>query len=171
MKYNNALFVLRENNSSKKKNTFLSIPPLPYLFHPSYLPSVIQYFSPFLSLPFSHFSTPIPHVFNCLSFFTLVAHSAPSFLFFHPMSVFSLSSFPHLHLAITFLSCALSLPRYYGISSVVYLSYFLLYLDSLILSLLFCLSGSLSLSLSSTFTHLPFAFNLSTSSLAYPFLR
>jgi hypothetical protein len=43
-------------------------------------------------------------------------------------------------------------------------------IDSLILSLLSCLSVSLSFSLSSTFLHLPFALNLSASSLAYPFL-
>jgi hypothetical protein len=48
---------------------------------------------------------------------------------------------------------------------------FLLYMDSLILSLLSCLFVSLSPSFSSTFIHLPFALNLSTSSLLYPFLR
>jgi hypothetical protein len=55
-------------------------------------------------------------------------------------------------------------------SSVIHLSYSLLNMDSLILSLLSCLSVSLSLSLSSTFTHLHFAPNLSTSSLANSFL-
>jgi hypothetical protein len=55
-------------------------------------------------------------------------------------------------------------------SSVIHLSYSLLHMDSLILSLLSCLSVSLSLSLSSTFIHLHFAPNLSTSSLANSFL-
>jgi hypothetical protein len=96
--------------------------------------------------------------------------------------VFSLSSFPHLNLTIIFLSFALSLPRYSGISCVIHHSYFLLYLDALILSLLSYFSVSLSLSLSSTFIHLPFAllmflllhvhtrFSLSPSSRAYSFL-
>jgi hypothetical protein len=71
-------------------------------------------------------------VLNCLS--RLIAHSAPSFLSFRLILVFS--------------------P----------------YLDSLILSLLSCLFVALFLSLSSTFIHLPFALNLSTSLLTYPFL-
>jgi hypothetical protein len=83
---------------------------------------------------------------------------------------FSLSSFPHLNLAIIFLSFALSFPRYTGISSVTHLSYSLLYLYSLILSLLSYLSVSLSLSLSSAHIHLPSALTISTSSMAYPFL-
>jgi hypothetical protein len=62
-------------------------PPLPHLFHPSYLPSVfIPYVFPFLSLPLSYFAS-IPHVLDCLSLF--IAHSAPSFLSFHPTPVFS----------------------------------------------------------------------------------
>jgi hypothetical protein len=77
------------------------------------------------------------------------AHFAPSFLSFHPIPVFSLL-FPLFFLLH-------SLPRHYGISFVKLLSYFLLYLDSLILSLLSCLPVSLSLSLSSTFIHLPSA--------------
>jgi hypothetical protein len=95
-------------------------------------------------------------VLNCLSL--LIAHSAPSFLSFLQY-LLSLSSFPHLNLATIFLSLAHSLPRYS-----------LLYRDSLILSLLSCLSVALSHSLSSTFIHLPFALNLSASSLANPFL-
>jgi hypothetical protein len=123
----NALFTLRafrflltvlsknKNNNSKKKTFFClspipfffhSVPPFPYLFHPSHLPSVfIQYFSPFLSLPLSHFSTSIPHVLNRLSL--LVAHSAPSLLSFRPVPVFSLvptSKSPH-HFSF---SCTLS---------------------------------------------------------------
>jgi hypothetical protein len=79
----------------------------------------------------------------------------------------SLSSFPHLHLAIIVLSLVLSLPRYF---SVIYLSDSLLYLYSLILSLVPCLSVPSSLLLSCTFIHLPFGLNLSASSLAYPLL-
>jgi hypothetical protein len=82
--------------------------------------------------------------------------------------LFSPSSFLHLNLAIIFLSLALSLFRYTETSSVMHLSYSLLYLDSLILSLLSCLS--VSLSLSSALIHLPSALILSTSPLAYPFL-
>jgi hypothetical protein len=80
--------------------------------------------------------------------------------------MFSLSSLPHLNLSIIYLSFALSLPRYSGISSAIHLSYFPLYLDSLILFLLFCLAVYLPLSICSTFIHISFAFNLSTSSLA-----
>jgi hypothetical protein len=65
--------------------------------------------------------------------------------------LFSLSAFPRLNLAIIFLSFALSLPRYFGISSVIHLSYFVLYLESFILSLLSYFSVFLSLSLNSTF--------------------
>jgi hypothetical protein len=44
---------------------FYSFPPVPYHFHPSYLPSVfILDFSPFLSLSLSHFATSIPHVLS-----------------------------------------------------------------------------------------------------------
>jgi hypothetical protein len=37
---------------------------------------------------FSHFATFISHVLDCISF--LIVHSAPPFLSFHPISVFSL---------------------------------------------------------------------------------
>jgi hypothetical protein len=99
--YDNALFVLRafrflhviqfylKSNNSNFFFTFFflsptpfffhSVLPFPYLFHPPYLPSVFsQYFSPFLSLPLSHFATSIPQVLNCLSL--LIACSVPSFL-------------------------------------------------------------------------------------------
>jgi hypothetical protein len=66
------------NNSKNIKVTFLFLPPthlyfysfplLPYLFHPTYLPSVCaQYFSPVLSLPLSHFVASVPHVLDRLS--------------------------------------------------------------------------------------------------------
>jgi hypothetical protein len=76
--------------------------------------------------------------------------------FFPVQYLFSLSSFPHLNLAIIFLSFALSFRRYFGISSVIHLSYSLLHLDSLILPF-FLAYLSFSLSLSSTFIHLHFA--------------
>jgi hypothetical protein len=90
-------------------------------------------------------------------------------------SIVSLSSHHILHLLTSpsishhHFSLALSLPRYSGISSVIHLSYSLLYLDSLILLLLSCLSVSLSFSLSSTSIHPPFALNLFTFSLTYLF--
>jgi hypothetical protein len=71
-----------------------------------------QYFSPFLCLPLSHFATSIPHVLNCLSL--LITHSAPSFLSFRLIPV----SF-----SLLFLSFALSLPRYSGISPLSYTSH------------------------------------------------
>jgi hypothetical protein len=93
--------VLSKEITIPKKNIFLSIshpfffhslPPFPYVFHPSSLPSIfIQLFSPLLSLPLSlslsHFAT-FPHVLNCLSF--LIAHSAPCFLSFRLIPVSSL---------------------------------------------------------------------------------
>jgi hypothetical protein len=73
---------------------FYSFAPFPYLFHPSYLPSVfILYFFPFLSLPVSHFPASAPHVFDRLSF--LAAHPAP-FFFFRPIPVLSLSLYSHI---------------------------------------------------------------------------
>jgi hypothetical protein len=125
------------------------------------------YFSRFFSLPLSlslsHFATSIPHVLDFLSL--LIAYFARCFSSPSIQYLFSLSSFPHLNFAISFLSFILSLPRY---SFVIHHPYPCCILDSLILSLLSCLSVSLSLSLSSTFIHLPFALN--PSSLAYPFL-
>jgi hypothetical protein len=94
----------------------------------------------------------------------LIAHSAPTFLSFHPISVvflLVLTSESRHHFS---LCCTVPPPRYSGISSVIHLSYSLLYyLDSLSLSLLSCLSVSLFLSLNSTFFRFPFALNLSTS--------
>jgi hypothetical protein len=70
--------------------------------------------------------------------------------------LFSLSSFPHLHFVIIFLSLSRSLsPGTLEFLLVTYLSYSLCYLDSLILSLRSCLSESLSLS----FIHIPSALN------------
>jgi hypothetical protein len=60
--------------------------------------------------------------------------SLSSWHFIHLLSspfiqyLFSLSSFPHVNLAIIFLSLALSLPRYSGISSVIHLSYSLIFI-------------------------------------------
>jgi hypothetical protein len=137
------------------------------LIHPISLPSSLSISRrsfPSLSLISSH---PL-HMCSTVSLsWRHILHllSSPSVQY-----LFSLSSFPHLNLAIIFLSFALCLPRYSGTSSVMHFSCFLLYLESLILSLLFCLSVSLFLSLSSAHIHLPSALNLSTSSLAYPFL-
>jgi hypothetical protein len=78
-------------------------------------------------------------------------------LYLFPHSTFC-TSFPLLPSNICFFSLGHSLPRYSGISSVIHLSCSLLYLDSLILSLLSCLFVSSSLSLNSTFIHLPFVF-------------
>jgi hypothetical protein len=102
---------------------------------------------------YENISTSIPHVLNCLS---LSSH--------HILHLLSSPSISHDHF-----SLALSLPSYSGISSVIHLSYSLLYLDSLILLLLSCLSVSLSFSLSSTSIHPPFALNLFTFSLTYLF--
>jgi hypothetical protein len=93
---------------------FHSVPPFPYLFHPSYFPSVfIQYFSPFLSLPLFHFATSIPHVkCSIVSFFSWHVCT------FFPLILFSFSSFPqHFFLFWT------PPPRYSGISSVIHLSH------------------------------------------------
>jgi hypothetical protein len=66
-----------------------SFPPLEYLFHPTYLPSVFaQYFSSVLSLPLSHFVAPAPHVLDRLTL--LSAHPTPSLLLFRPILVLSL---------------------------------------------------------------------------------
>jgi hypothetical protein len=95
----------------------------------------------------------------------LIAHSTPFFLSFHSIPVSSLlvpTSKSRLHffsLAHSFSSGTPEFP----------LSYFLLYQDSLILSLLSRLSSSLSLLV--LFIHLPFALNLSTFSLAPVSLR
>jgi hypothetical protein len=135
-------------------------PPLPYLFHPSYLSSVFaQYFSPLLSLPLSHFVTSAPHVLY--RFTLLAAHPAPSLLSFRPIPVLSL-------LVPAFKSCH-HFPLFRALSPQVHRN-ILCHAFLIILSLLSCLSVSLSLSLSSAHIHLPSALNLSTSSLAYPFL-
>jgi hypothetical protein len=134
----------------------------PYLFHPPYLLSIfIQYFSLFLSLPLSHFATSLPHVLSCLSL--LMGHSAssssPSIQYLFPLSSLPPSKSPHYFP----FSCTL-LPRYL-------LRNFLCH-TSLILSIVsgFFDSFPSFLLVCSTFIHLPFALNLSTSSLVYPFL-
>jgi hypothetical protein len=132
-----------------KNNIFVPVPhPFPFLFLPCssmslssiFSPSVfIQYFSPFRSLPLSHFATFIPHV--------LIAHPAPFFLSFHPIPVFSLlvptSKSRHYF---SFFALSLILPV---------ISWFF---DFFLACLCFCPF------------HFPFALNVSTSSLAYPFL-
>jgi hypothetical protein len=112
-------------------HSFIHFISLPSSFRISPLP-----FSLSLSLSLSHFATSIPQGLNGLSL--LIAHSASSFLSFS-FHLISLSLFPHLNLAIIFLSLGLSLQRYSGISSVIHLSYFLLYLVSFILFLLLSL--------------------------------
>jgi hypothetical protein len=103
------LFELYLRQVTIKKKYFSLCPPplsLPFspsfsisLFHPSYLPFVfIQYFSPSLSLPPSHFATSIPRVLNCVSLLIC-------------------SIFCTFFVAIIVLFLALSLPRYSGISS------------------------------------------------------
>jgi hypothetical protein len=76
---------IKKNYNVKKITFFFVLPtplflhpfsPLPYLFHPSHLPSVFaQYFSPLLSLPLSHFAASVPHVLDPPTL--LAAHSAP----------------------------------------------------------------------------------------------
>jgi hypothetical protein len=119
----------------------------------------------FISFSLSHFATSIPRVLNSLSFsLSPCPHNTFCTVFpLLPSNTCSLSSFPLLNLAHFSFFCTLSpLPRYSEISTVVHLSYSLLYLGSLILSLLSCLSVSMSLSLSSTFIYLPFALSLSS---------
>jgi hypothetical protein len=142
----------------------LSFSPLRHLFHPSY-PSFPS------SLSISRRSLP--------SFFLISSHPL------HMCSIVSLSLGHILHLL-----SSLSVQYLFSLSLFVPASesrhHFPFFrtlspqvhrnilchasLDSLILSLLSCLSVSLSLSLSSAHIHLPSALNLSNSSLAYPFL-
>jgi hypothetical protein len=116
-----------------------------YLFLRSYLHS---YFSSFLFFPSLSFR--YLHPFHTCSIVFLssqhILHllSSPSVQF-----LFSLSSFPHLNLAIIFLSLALSLNRYSGISSVIHLSLILLdesgFFDSFLSCLLVCVFVSFTL--------------------------
>jgi hypothetical protein len=116
--YNNTLLALRAFGFLLTVYIFLSIltplllyrlPPRSYLFHPSYPLFVCSVFLPVLFSPsLFHFTASSPHVLDCLSL--LVARSVPSFLSFRQY-LFSFSSFPHLNLAIIFLSLALSLPH------------------------------------------------------------
>jgi hypothetical protein len=138
--------------------------PLSFLFFPSSSISLSSILSPFrlhsvfLLVPLFPLSLSFRYIHSTcaqLSLSLLTSHSAPSFLSFHISPII-------------FLLHSLSL-RYSGISSVIHLSYSLLYLDSLILLLLSCLSVSLSFSLSSTSIHPPFALNLFTFSLTYLF--
>jgi hypothetical protein len=155
-------YKIRIPRNSKQNNLFNSFPPLlsfsilSFLFHISFIHPISNPSSFGISPRSFPSLSPISlHPFPMCSIVSLhITHSA--LLYFPSIQhLFSLSSFPHLNLAIIFLSLYLSLPRY---------------IDSLTLSLLSCLSVSLSLSLSSAFIHLHFALDLSTSSLAYPFL-
>jgi hypothetical protein len=145
--------------NNKKLNFFLSptlfflypFPPLTYLFHPSYLPSIFIFldvpFSPSLSFRYIH----IPHELNCL--FLLIAHSAP-FLSFYPIPIFSLlvpTSKSRHHFSFF---CSLS-PQVPPQFPLLYTSHS--FCCTWILSFLSFLSVSLSVSLSSTYIHLPFA--------------
>jgi hypothetical protein len=114
------------------------------LFHPH---STFLLYSR-LSLSLSLNST---HSFNkcsIVSFFS--PHILHTLILSSFQYLFSLSSFPHLNLAIITLSFLLSLPRYFGSSSVIIFSYFPLCLDSLILFLLSCTCTSLSLTTNSS---------------------
>jgi hypothetical protein len=149
-----AYAVLSKKNKNPKKKfclfptpfLFPSVPLFSYLFHPSHLPSVfIQYFSPlFLSFSFRYIHSTCAQ----LSLSLLLAHSAPSFLSFRPIPVFSLLVFTSKSRHHFSFFCTVS-PQV--------LRNFLCYTPYLILSLLSCLSVSLSLSSSSTFIHLAFA--------------
>jgi hypothetical protein len=82
------------SDSAIHTNIFNSYPPplssiISLLFHISFIhPIFILYFSRLLSLPLFHFVASIPRVFDYLSL--LIAHSAPSFLSFRPIPIFSL---------------------------------------------------------------------------------
>jgi hypothetical protein len=146
---------------------FLSIShPFLFLFFLSYSIYLSSFPSSFSISPCSFLSLSlislqsIPHVPNCLS--RLIANSAPSFLSFRPVPVFSLlvpTSKSRHHFS--FSHSPPGTPEF----PLEYTSHRELYLVSLILSLLSCFSVSFSLSLSSTFIHLHFALNLSLSSL------
>jgi hypothetical protein len=111
----------------KKYNIFLCHPPPSFsilyplfdisFIHPISLPSLFSISPHSLFLSF--------RVLNCL--FLLAAHSSPSVQYLFSLSIISF-----------FLTLS---PRCSGISSVIHLSYSLLYLDSLILSLFSCLSA------------------------------
>jgi hypothetical protein len=128
----------------KQNITFLFYPPrlsisiLSLLFHISFIhlispPSSFSIsFRSFLSL-----SLISPHQLHMCSIVSLssrhILHLFSSSVQYLPVLSLSLplSLFPHLNLAIIFLSFALSLARYTGTSSVTHFSYSLLYLDSL----------------------------------------
>jgi hypothetical protein len=151
----------------------LSFSTLSLLFHISFihplaLPSSFT-ISPrsFLSLSLSfHY---IHSTWAQFSLSLFIAHSAPSFLSFHPIPVFSLlipTSKSRHHFSFF---CTLSPQVFQNFlcHTPLILPVVSGFFDSFPSSLLI---WSLSLSHSSSFIHLPFALNLSTSSLAYPFL-
>jgi hypothetical protein len=104
------------------------------------------------STPFFFYFFPLLYLFHSFYLpFVFIQYFSP--LLYLPLSHFA-TSIPHV---LDFLLH--SLPQALRNFLCHTPPYFLLYLDSLILFLLSCLSVSLSLSLSSTFTHLPFALN------------
>jgi hypothetical protein len=93
-------FFKRKTAIAKKKMFFLlcSFLPLPYLFHPSYLPFIfIQYFSPLFSLPLS-LSPPF-----------LSLHSVPVFSLF----IFTFESHHHFPFSCTLFPSTLEFPLSY----------------------------------------------------------
>jgi hypothetical protein len=131
-----------------QKNIFFFVSPYSFLFlsfpSPSISLSSILYPLPFSpSLSFRYIRSTCAQ----LSLSLLIAHFAPSFLSFRPITVFSSlvpTSKSRHHFSFF---CTLSPQELQNYTSY---RYSLLYLDSLILSLFSCLSVSLSLSLSST---------------------
>jgi hypothetical protein len=129
--------------------------PILFLSFPSSsisLSSIFTRISPrsFLSLSLSLILLHPFHMCSIVSFSLLIAHSAPSFLSFHTLPVFPLlvPTSKSRHLFSFFCTLSPQVLRNFLCHN---LSAFLLYLDSLILSFLSCLSVSLSLSLSSIF--------------------
>jgi hypothetical protein len=95
---NSCIQFYQKNNNSKKNNIFFLSPSFLFPFCTSFSTSLSSILS-----PFHLYSVFFPDLFS------------PSVQY-----LFSLSSFPHLNLAIIFLYFALYLPRYFGISSIIH---------------------------------------------------
>jgi hypothetical protein len=153
-------FCLKRKVAIQKK--IISIPhPFLFSFCPSFSISLSSILYP--SLP-SSFSILLPIPFSPSLLFRYI-HSTCAQSFLSPHSTLCTFFPPFRPIPVFYLlvpttksrhdlSFFCTLLGYSGISSVIHLSYFLLYLDSLILSLLSCLFVSLNLSLTSTFLHL-----------------